>query len=117
MKAKRVACLFIFSFLFLFIGSSMGADKDTKDEGGWSLNACFGYLYAFTQFRIGNSEKMKEKSMCNAQCIKNLNIDKQNLVFLDTWKSKLINHFGADANTFGEGGEFSFDMYVFEPIY
>ena len=38
MKAKRVACLFIFSFLFLFIGSSMGADKDTKDEGGWSLN-------------------------------------------------------------------------------
>jgi len=31
-KTKRVACLLIFSFLFLFSGSSMGADKDTKDE-------------------------------------------------------------------------------------
>ena len=31
---------------------------------------------------------------------------------LDTWKSKLINHLGADANTFGDGGEFSFNMYM-----
>ena len=28
------------------------------------------------------------------------------------WKSKLIIHLGADADTFGSGGELSYDMYM-----
>jgi len=109
MKAKRVACLFIFSFLFLFSGSSMGADK--RDEAGWSHGACFGYLYASTKTMVRNAEAIKD-SGCDAHCLKNLKTSETNLAFLDTWKSKLINHLGADANTFGDGGEFSFNMYM-----
>ena len=109
-KTRRVACLLIFSFLFLFSGSSMGADK--VDEAGWSHNVCFGYIYALTKMQIKNSKLMKKKSQCGAPCLKILKTNETNLAFLDTWKSKLINHLGADANTFGENGEFSFNAYM-----
>ena len=110
MKVKRIACLFILYFMFLFSGSSLGADK--VDESGWSHSACFGYLHAFSKMRIENSNLMKSKSQCGPQCLKMLKIDESNLNLLDTWKNKLINHIGANASTFGDGGEFSFNMYM-----
>lgn len=109
MKAKPIIYLLILPFLFLFSGYSMGADK--VDEAGWSHSTCFGYLYAMTKTHIKYIEVAKERSQCDASCFKNLKTSKENLAILDKWKSKLITHLGADANSFGKDGELSFGIY------
>ena len=76
-----------------------------------SHSTCFGYLYASTKFNISYIEVAKEQSQCDASCLKMLKEYKESLAILDKWKSKLITHLGADANSFGKDGELSFTIY------
>ena len=106
----RNAFLVFFASMFIFCGASYGLEK--VDSAGWANDSCFGYLYAHTELRIRVNNLKKSKSQCGPQCLKMLKVDEANLSVLDTWKSKLIIHLGADADTFGSGGELSYDMYM-----
>ena len=106
----RNAFLVFFASMFIFCGTSYGLEK--VDQAGWANDSCFGYLYAHTELRIRVNNFKKSKSQCGPQCLKMLKVDESNLSLLDTSKSKLIIHLGANSDNFGLGGELSFTGYM-----